>query len=84
MIPPAHNTNQTVNFCGCNGVSRNSFGFGSTEKPETLNDLEANIERVIGDINPQILEKVSENWVSRIRHVRASRGGHTPEVIFKT
>ena len=46
------------------------------DKPETLDDLEANIERVIGDINPQILEKVAENLVSRKRCVRASRGGH--------
>ena len=55
-------------------VFQETFGFGSTEKPETLDDLEANIERLIGDTNPQILEKVAENSVSRIRHVRANRG----------
>ncbi|CAG4974157.1 unnamed protein product [Colias eurytheme] len=42
-----------------------------------------NIRRVIADIRPQMLEKVVENWTSRLDYVRASRGGHMPEVIFK-
>lgn len=53
------------------------------DKPETIDHLEDNIRRVIADIRPQMLEKVIENWTSRLDYVRASRGGHMPEVIFK-
>lgn len=53
------------------------------DKPETLEHLEANIRRVIAEIQPAVLERVCENWTSRLRHVRASRGGHMPEIIFK-
>ncbi|GFW58808.1 transposable element Tcb1 transposase [Trichonephila clavipes] len=45
--------------------------------------LEDNIRRVIADIRPQILEKVIENWTSRLDYIRASRGSHMPEIIFK-
>lgn len=48
-----------------------------------LEQLEDNIRRVIAEIRPQMLEKVVENWTSRMRHVRASRGGHMPDIIFK-
>jgi len=53
-----------------------------TNKPETLDDLEANIRRVIADIRPQMLQKVIENSF-RLDHIRASHGGHMPEIIFK-
>ncbi|GFU60141.1 transposable element Tcb2 transposase [Trichonephila clavipes] len=36
------------------------------DKPQTLDHLEDNIRRVIADIRPQILEKVIENWTSRL------------------
>ncbi|GFS98541.1 uncharacterized protein TNCV_3479151 [Trichonephila clavipes] len=36
------------------------------EKPQTLDHLEDNIRRVIADIRPQMLEKVIENWTSRL------------------
>ncbi|GFU51391.1 uncharacterized protein TNCV_4752571 [Trichonephila clavipes] len=52
------------------------------DKPQTL-DLEDNIRRVIADIRPQMLEKVIENWTSRLDYIRASRGSHMPEIIFK-
>jgi len=52
-------------------------------KPKTLDDLEANIRHVIADIRPQMLQKVIENWISQLDHIRASRGGHMPEIIFK-
>ncbi|GFX64332.1 hypothetical protein TNCV_1500561 [Trichonephila clavipes] len=42
-----------------------------------------NIRRVIADIRPQMLEKVIENWTSRLDYIRASRGSHMPEIIFK-
>ncbi|GFX05622.1 uncharacterized protein TNCV_3435261 [Trichonephila clavipes] len=30
-----------------------------------------------------MLEKVIENWTSRLGYIRASRGSHMPEIIFK-
>ncbi|GFY19623.1 hypothetical protein TNCV_4647951 [Trichonephila clavipes] len=53
------------------------------DKPQTLDHLEDNVRRVIADIRPQMLEKVIENWTSRLDYIRASRGSHMPEVIFK-
>ncbi|GFX40860.1 uncharacterized protein TNCV_3760811 [Trichonephila clavipes] len=50
---------------------------------QTLDHLEDNIRRVIADIRPQMLEKVIENWTSRLDYIRASRGSPMPEVIFK-
>ncbi|GFW54537.1 uncharacterized protein TNCV_2232111 [Trichonephila clavipes] len=51
------------------------------DKPQTLDHLEDNIRRVIADIRPQMLEKVIENWTSRLDYIRASRGCHMPEII---
>ncbi|GFW10942.1 putative transposase [Trichonephila clavipes] len=53
------------------------------DKPQTLNHLEDNIRRVIADIRPQMLEKVIENWTSRLDYIRASCGSPMPEIIFK-
>ncbi|GFV20718.1 probable 39S ribosomal protein L45, mitochondrial [Trichonephila clavipes] len=53
------------------------------DKPQTLDHLEDNIRRVIADIQPQMLEKVIENWTSRLDYIRDSRGSHMPEIIFK-
>ncbi|GFT28805.1 transposable element Tc3 transposase [Trichonephila clavipes] len=53
------------------------------DKPQTLDHSEDNIRRVIADIRPQMLEKVIENWTSRLEYIRASRGSPMPEVIFK-
>ncbi|GFX11622.1 uncharacterized protein TNCV_5141971 [Trichonephila clavipes] len=52
-------------------------------KPQTLDHFEDNIRRVIADIRPQMLEKVIENWLSRLDYIRASRGSPMPEIIFK-
>ncbi|GFW92605.1 uncharacterized protein TNCV_519221 [Trichonephila clavipes] len=54
------------------------------DKPQTLDHLEDNIRRVIADIRPQMLEKVIENWTSRLDYIRACRGSPMPEIIFKT
>ena len=54
------------------------------DKPETIDALEENIRRVIADVRPQMLQKVVEKWASRLEFIRASRGGHLPEIIFKT
>ncbi|GFX67950.1 uncharacterized protein TNCV_2288131 [Trichonephila clavipes] len=53
------------------------------DKPQTLDHLEDNIRRVIADIRPQMLEKVIENWTSRLDYIRASRDSHMLETIFK-
>ncbi|GFV43017.1 putative transposable element [Trichonephila clavipes] len=53
------------------------------DKPQTLDHLEDNIRRVIADIRPQMMEKVIENWTSRLDYIRASRGSPMPEIIFK-
>ncbi|GFX65208.1 uncharacterized protein TNCV_4820991 [Trichonephila clavipes] len=53
------------------------------DKSQTLGHLEDNIRRVIADIEPQMLEKVIDNWTSRLDYIRASRGCHMPEIIFK-
>ncbi|GFX78753.1 hypothetical protein TNCV_1918861 [Trichonephila clavipes] len=53
------------------------------DTPQTFDHLEDNIRRVIADIRPQMLEKVIENWPSRLDYIRASRGSHMPEIIFK-
>ncbi|GFX03977.1 DUF4817 domain-containing protein [Trichonephila clavipes] len=53
------------------------------DKPQTLDHLEDNIRRVIADIRPQMLEKVIENWTSRLDYIRASRGSPMPEIIFQ-
>ncbi|GFX86830.1 transposable element Tc3 transposase [Trichonephila clavipes] len=52
-------------------------------KPQTLDHLEDNIRRVIADIRPQMLEKVIENWTSRLDYIRTIRGSPMPEIIFK-
>ncbi|GFT04414.1 transposable element Tc3 transposase [Trichonephila clavipes] len=53
------------------------------DKPQTLDHLEDNIRHVIADIWPQMLEKVIENWTSRLDYIRASRGSAIPDIIFK-
>lgn len=54
------------------------------DKPQTVAALKANIRRVIGEIEPLLCDKVIENWISRIRVTRQSRGGHLADIIFKT
>ncbi|GFX03895.1 uncharacterized protein TNCV_4678001 [Trichonephila clavipes] len=50
------------------------------DKPQTLDHLKDNIRRVIADIRPQMLEKVIENWTSRLDYIRTSRGRHIQNV----
>ncbi|GFW17117.1 hypothetical protein TNCV_2762411 [Trichonephila clavipes] len=45
-----------------------------------LDHLKDNIRRVIADIPPQMLEKVIENWTSRLDYIRGSRGSPIPEI----
>ncbi|GFV42810.1 putative DD41D transposase [Trichonephila clavipes] len=53
------------------------------DKLQTLDHLEDNIRRVIADIRLQMLEKVIENWTSRLDYIQASCGSPMPEIIFK-
>ncbi|GFT97898.1 hypothetical protein TNCV_2167961 [Trichonephila clavipes] len=53
------------------------------DKSQTLDHLEDNIRRVIADIRPEMLEKVIENWTSRLDYIQASRGSPMPGIIFK-
>ncbi|GFU18908.1 uncharacterized protein TNCV_1086301 [Trichonephila clavipes] len=53
------------------------------DKPQSLDHLEDSIRRVIADIRPQMLEKVIENWTSRLDYIRARCGSPMPEIIFK-
>ncbi|GFW71776.1 hypothetical protein TNCV_4658241 [Trichonephila clavipes] len=39
------------------------------DKPQTPDHLEDNIRRVMADIRPQMLEKVIENWTSRLDYI---------------
>ncbi|GFT58800.1 putative DD41D transposase [Trichonephila clavipes] len=57
--------------------------FVYADKPQTLDHLEDNIRRVIADIRPQMLEKVIENWTSRLDYIRASRGSPMQKITFK-
>ncbi|GFV48607.1 DUF4817 domain-containing protein [Trichonephila clavipes] len=59
----------------------NSLVYADT--PQTLDHLEDKIRRVIADIRPQMLEKVIENWPSRLDYIRVSRDSPMPEIIFK-
>ncbi|GFV37128.1 histone-lysine N-methyltransferase SETMAR [Trichonephila clavipes] len=63
------------------------WGYGKSlvyvDKPQTLDHLEDNIRRVIADIRLQMLEKVIENWTSRLDYIRGSRGSPMPEILFK-
>ncbi|GFT25420.1 hypothetical protein TNCV_182461 [Trichonephila clavipes] len=64
-------------------TKEHDFSLVYADKPQTLDHLEDNIRRVIADIRPQMLEKVIENWTSRLDYIRASRGSPMPEMIFK-
>ncbi|GFV56999.1 putative DD41D transposase [Trichonephila clavipes] len=48
-----------------------------------VDHLKDNIRRVIADTRPQMLEKVIENWTSRLDSIRTSRVSPMPEIIFK-
>ena len=52
-------------------------------KPQTIDALEINIERAIGDIRADLCEKVCKNWAHRMQILKASRGAHMKEILFK-
>ncbi|GFX11410.1 uncharacterized protein TNCV_2804711 [Trichonephila clavipes] len=84
-----HTARATIGLLSCDLTLLDYFLWGYVkslvyaDKPQTLDHLEDNIRRVIADIRPQMLEKVIENWTSRLDYIRASRGSPMPEIIFK-
>ncbi|GFU79240.1 DUF4817 domain-containing protein [Trichonephila clavipes] len=79
------NNHDVSRSCGSNKTAQNvtQLSLAYADKPQTLDHLEDNIRRVIADIRPQMLEKVIENWTSRLDYIRASLGSPMPEIIFK-
>ena len=53
-------------------------------KPRSVFRLQAEIERMIGDIGPQMCEKVISNFEERINSCRLSVGGRIADVVFHT
>ena len=51
-------------------------------KPRTVPQLNDNITRVIREIEPQLCERVIENWVIRIHATKRSRGDHLNDFVF--
>lgn len=55
-----------------------------TNKPATLQELRANIEREIAEIPINLCKKVVENWIQRLDFCKRARGGHAKEIEFHT
>lgn len=55
-----------------------------SNKPGTIEALEANITRVISEIPIEMLERVIQNWNFRMDHLNRTYGQHLNEIIFKT
>ena len=53
------------------------------DKLATIDALGASIVRVIRDIRPAVLENWAQNWTSRMRFVKNSRGAHMPRNHFQ-
>ncbi|GFY54409.1 putative DD41D transposase [Trichonephila inaurata madagascariensis] len=51
-------------------------------KPTTLEELKANIEREIAAVSAKMSGRVMENWVQRIDRCKHARCGHMSEVEF--
>ncbi|GFT98795.1 putative transposase [Trichonephila clavipes] len=80
-VVPTRRRNMSHSSCHNRFIERHSLVYA--DKPQTLDHLEDNIRRVIADIRPQMLEKVIENWTSRLDSIRASRGSPMSEIIFE-
>ena len=53
------------------------------DKPKTIDALEDNNRRAIADIQLQLLQKVVDNFTSRLGFIRATSGGHFPKIVFQ-
>ena len=54
-----------------------------TDKLGSIDILEDNIEAFIREIPTEMLERVCQNWIKRMDHLRHSRDQHLLEIIFK-
>lgn len=54
------------------------------DDPQDLEQLKANIRRVIAEIVPQMCKKVIENYLFRIDVCEKALGGHLNDVLFHT
>ncbi|KZC13395.1 hypothetical protein WN55_06048 [Dufourea novaeangliae] len=52
-------------------------------KPQTIDELKANIRAEIIAIPPEMLETVMENAAKRAHFALANKGGHLIDVVFK-
>lgn len=50
--------------------------------PQSIPKLKDEIIRVIGDIEPQLCQRVIENFNKRVDICRSSRGGHLADIVF--
>ena len=46
------------------------------DKPETIDALNYNIRKAIGEIQLHIIDNVLKNWIDRVGYCMASRGSH--------
>ncbi|GFV22338.1 putative DD41D transposase [Trichonephila clavipes] len=53
------------------------------DNPQTLDHLKTTFAVLLPIYGHKLLEKVIENWTSRLDYIRASRGSPMPEIIFK-
>ncbi|GFU14436.1 uncharacterized protein TNCV_328971 [Trichonephila clavipes] len=53
------------------------------DKPQTLDHLKTTFAVLFPIYGHKCWKKVIENWTSRLDYIRASRGSHMPEIIFK-
>ena len=52
-------------------------------KPGTIEDLKVNIQCNIVEIQSDLMQRVFENWTSKLCHLCASQGCHMAEIMFK-
>ena len=55
---------------------------GYADKPRTVTHLKGDFTRIIREIEPQLCEKVIENWITRIHATKRSRDGHLNAIVF--
>ena len=53
-------------------------------KPRTVPHLMGDVTCIIREIEPQLFEKVIENWVTRIHARKLGSGGHLNDIVFHT
>ena len=52
------------------------------DKPETIDALEDNIRKAIGEIQLHAIDNVLKNWIDSVGYCMASRGSHLNEITF--